>query len=160
MDYYKILNEGESNRKCYEENGKIVLVTEKDAPSKSNSHKVRNHLSFLSWFCFLPKLLFFKLNDVTSFKYFITLGYSGNTPSPLSSTDWSRLNDWPDLRWGFPVDPPNVSTVDWSHPVFAEAHEQQRSHGQSYSGPYTLGNHSQNDLKKIKVFERHWNLFF
>lgn len=43
MDYYKILNEGESNRKCYEVDGKIVLVTEKDAPSKSNSHKVRKN---------------------------------------------------------------------------------------------------------------------
>lgn len=40
VDYYKILNEGESNRRCYEEDGKIVLVTEIDAPSKSNSHKV------------------------------------------------------------------------------------------------------------------------
>ena len=38
VDYYKILNEGESNRRCYEEEGKIVLVTENDA--KSNKHKV------------------------------------------------------------------------------------------------------------------------
>ncbi len=39
VDYYKILNEGESNRRCYEEDGKIVLVTENDA--KSNKHKVK-----------------------------------------------------------------------------------------------------------------------
>ena len=37
MDYYKILNEGESNRRCYEDDGKIVLVTENDA--KSNDRK-------------------------------------------------------------------------------------------------------------------------
>ena len=38
-DYYKILNEGESNQKRYEENGALVLVTEIDAATKKG-HKV------------------------------------------------------------------------------------------------------------------------
>ena len=39
-DYYKILNEGESNQRRYEEDGKTVLVTEPEATGKVG-HKVR-----------------------------------------------------------------------------------------------------------------------
>ena len=38
-DYYKILNEGESNQRRYEEDGKTVLVTEPEATGKVG-HKV------------------------------------------------------------------------------------------------------------------------
>jgi hypothetical protein len=56
VDYYKILNEGESNRRCYEEDGKIVLVTENDA--KSNKHKV-----IILSLMFLFLLIFSRLFD-------------------------------------------------------------------------------------------------
>ena len=39
-DYYKILNDGESNQRRYEEDGTVVLVTETENAAKDRGHKV------------------------------------------------------------------------------------------------------------------------
>ena len=39
-DYYKILNDGETNQKRIEEDGQVVLVSEFDATSLKNGYKV------------------------------------------------------------------------------------------------------------------------
>lgn len=39
-DYYKILNDGESNQRRYEEDGNLVLVTETENAAKDRGHKV------------------------------------------------------------------------------------------------------------------------
>jgi hypothetical protein len=39
-DYYKILNDGKSNQRRYEEGGMLVLVTETENSSKERGHKV------------------------------------------------------------------------------------------------------------------------